>query len=72
MLYPKYGTETAAANLVGRDSHQQQFDTPCSPINAPQWFHIPCSGLSWSYSVGKMLPVKEDLAIYCPIIGESG
>ena len=59
-------------NLVGPDSRQQQFDTSCSPINAPQWLHIPCSGLSWSYRVGKMLPVKADLAIYSPIIGESG
>ena len=72
MLCPQWGTETATVNLVDRDSCQQQFDTTCSPINAPQWLHIPCTGLSWLYRVDKMPPVKADLAIYSPIIGASG
>ena len=59
-------------HMTGRDGHWQQFDTPCSPINAPKWLYIPCSGLSWFYIVGKMLPVKADLAIYSPVIGMSG
>ena len=39
--------------LVLPDSYQQEYDTPSSPINAPQWLHTPCSGLSWSYRVNK-------------------
>ena len=58
--------------MTGRDGRWQQFDTPCSLINAPQWLHIPCSGLSWFDRVGKMPPVKADLAIYSPVIGVSG
>ena len=34
--------------------------------------YIPCSGLLWLYRVGKMLPVKADLAIYSSISGVSG
>ena len=64
-------TETATVNLVGRDGCQQQFDTPCSPNNAPQWLHVPYSGLSWSYRIGKLPPVKADLAIYIYYIAPS-
>ena len=39
--YNAVSSETATVNLVGRDGRQQQFDTTCSPINAPQWLHIP-------------------------------
>ena len=59
-------------NLVGRDGHQQQFDTPGSLISAHQWPHRPCSGPSWFYRVVKRPPVKADLAIYSPIIGTCG
>ena len=59
-------------NLVGQDGHQHQFDTPSSLISAHQWPHIPFSGPSWFYRVGKRPPVKADLAIYSPIIGASG
>ena len=55
-------------NLVGRDSHQQQFDTPSSLISAHQWPHRLCSRLSWFYRVGKRLPVKADLAIYSNVV----
>ena len=65
------GTETATVNLVGRDGRWQQFDTPCSPISAPQWLHRPCSGPSWFYRVGKRPSVKADLAIYSPVSGVS-
>ena len=58
--------------LVGRDSRQQQFETPSSLISAHQWPHRPCSGPSWFYRVSKRLPVKADLAIYSPITGVSG
>ena len=57
---------------VGRDSRQQQFDTPSSLISAHQWPHRPCSGPSWFYRVGKRPPVKADLAIYSPINGVPG
>ena len=72
MLCPQYGTETATVNLVGRDSCQQQLDTPSSLISARRWPHRPCSGPSWFYRVGKRPPVKADLAIYSPINGVSG
>ena len=61
-----------SACMVGRDSRQQQFDTPGSLIIAHQWPHRPCSGPSWFYRVGKRPPVKADLAIYSPIKGVSG
>ena len=64
--------EAATVNLVGRDSHQEQFDTPSSLISAHQWPHKPCSGPSWFYKVSKRPLVKADLAIYSPINGESG
>ena len=64
-------TETGTVNLIGQDSHQQQFDTPSSLIGAHQWPHRLCSGLSWFYRVSKRPPVKEDLAIYSPINGVS-
>ena len=69
MLCVQYCTETATVNLVGRDGHQQQFDTPSSPISAHQWPHRPCSGPWWFHRVVKRPPVKADLAIYSPIIG---
>ena len=59
-------------NLVGRDSRQQQFDTPSSLISAHQWPHRPCSGPLWLYRVNKRPPVKADLAIYSPINGVFG
>ena len=65
-------TETATVNLVERDGHQQQFDTPGSLISAHQWPHRPCSGPSWFYRVVKRPPVKADLAIYSPTIGTCG
>ena len=46
VLCVQYCTETAKVHLVGRDGHQQQFDTPSSLISAHQWPHIPCSGSS--------------------------
>ena len=70
--YPQGGkqpTETATVNLVGRDSRQQQLDTPSS--SAHQWTHRPCSGPSWFYRVSKRPPVKADLAIYSLINGVS-
>ena len=59
-------------NLVGRDGHQQQFDTLSSLISAHQWPYRPCSGPSWFYRIVKRPPVKADLAIYSPIIGTCG
>ena len=47
VLCPQWGTETATVNLVGRDSRQQQLDTPSILISAHQWPHRPCSGPSW-------------------------
>ena len=64
--------KTATVHLVGRDSHQQQFDTPSSLISPHQWPHRPCSGLSWFYRVSKRPPVKADLPIYSLIVGMSG
>ena len=72
VLYVQYCTETATVNLVGRDGHQQQFDTPGSLISAHQRPHRPRSGPSWFYRVIKRPPVKADLAIYSPIIGTCG
>ena len=42
-LFSQQGTETATVNLVGPDGRWQQFDIPCSPIDASQWLHGPCS-----------------------------
>ena len=72
VLCPQYGTQTATVNLAGRDSRQQQPDTPSSLISAHQWPHGPCSGPSWVYRADKRPPVKADLAIYSPINGVSG
>ena len=66
------GHRTATVNLVDRDGHQQQFDTPSSLISAHQWPHRPCGGPLWFYRVRKRPPVKADPAIYSPIIGASG
>ena len=66
------GIETATFKLVGRDGHQQQFDTPSCLISSHQWPHRHCSGPSWFYRVGKRPPVKADLAIYSLMVGMSG
>ena len=42
-MSPAEGTETATADLVGRDGRWQQPDTPCSLISAPQWPHTHCT-----------------------------
>jgi len=38
--------------------------TPSHPINAPQWPHRICFGLSWLESGSKKLFVKADMLIY--------
>ena len=63
------GHRNTTVNLVGRDSRQQQLDTPSRLISANQWPHRPCSGPLWFYRVDKRLPMKADLAIYSPING---
>ena len=46
VLCVQQSTEAATVNMTGQDGRWQQFDdTPCSLINAPQWLHMPCSGL---------------------------
>ena len=72
VLCIQYGTETATVNLVGPDGRQQQFDTPSNLISAHQWPHRSRSGPLWPYRVGKILPVKADLAIYSLIVGMFG
>ena len=43
--------KTATVYMSGQDGRWEQFDTTCSLISAPQWHHIPRSGLSCIYMV---------------------
>ena len=46
LLCLQQSKETATVHVLGQDDHEQQFDTPCSLISAPQWHRIPHSGPS--------------------------
>ena len=48
VLCPQYGTQTGRIHKGGEDCREEQFGTPCSPINALQGHEMHPGGLTAS------------------------
>ena len=59
-------------NRMDQDGHWQQFGTQPILIRAPQGACWPCNAPTRSYTVGKKLSVKADLAIYSQAVDVRG
>ena len=57
---------------IDQDGHWQQFGTQPILISAPQWACWPCNAPTRSYTAGKKLSVKADLAIYSQAVDVRG